>query len=130
MSQRSKVLYRLPDTVLVVNADVAYPWNIGPHVDKYQRHLTETKIREKRFLHTKCQDSDTVNAALDHPPDGQFGPLWVMHGGGQKDFVVVLNSKVLKVCTISGKKGFVISETMSPKMRLFPETRARAWVLG
>ncbi len=53
-----------------------------------------------------------------------------MHGGGQKDFVVVLNSEVLKVCTISGKKGFVISETMSPRMRLFPETRARAWVLG
>ena len=31
-----------------------------------------------------------------------------------------------KTCTISGKNGLVISETMRPKIRLRPDTSARA----
>jgi hypothetical protein len=35
-----------------------------------------------------------------------------------------------KLCTSSGKKGLVMSETINPISRLRPDTSARAWLLG
>ena len=46
-------------------------------------------------------------------------------GGADQDLVAVGDSDLFK-----GKKGLVMFSTMMPRMRLRPETRLRAWVLG
>src|ERR1051326_5010820 len=96
VAQSGQMLYSLTNSVLIVNADIGDTLNIGPNVDEYERNTAKTQMLEQRLFHTKRKDGDTVDAALNHAPNRQFHALRVIHGGGEQDFVVVLDCEILE----------------------------------
>ena len=51
MMELGQMLYRLCDSVLIVDLDIADAWERGTNVHKDERYLAETQTVEKRFLH-------------------------------------------------------------------------------
>ena len=47
VSQRSQMLDGLPDSVLIVDSNVAHLRSIWPDVDEYQRHFSKAEMLEK-----------------------------------------------------------------------------------
>src|ERR1700691_1668967 len=90
------MLYRLTDSMLIVDPYVGDSRDIGPDINEDQWNLTEPKVLDQRFFHTKRQDRHTIHPAFDHAPDRRFHPFWVMHGGGHQDLVVVLDRKIFE----------------------------------
>jgi hypothetical protein len=126
----SQVLDGLPNAVLIIDANICNTRCVRTHIDKYERNLAETEVFEQVLFHTKRQDRDPVHAAFDHAADGHLHAFRVVDGRGQQDFVIVFDSQIFEGLHDSGKNGFVISDTTRPKIRLLPDTRARARVLG
>ena len=91
-----QMLYRLTNSVLIVDPDIGDPLDIGSYVDEYQRNTSETKVFEQGFFHAEGEDCHPVHAAFDHAPYGQFHPFGIIHGRGEQDFVVILDRKIFK----------------------------------
>ena len=94
--QGGEVLYRLTNSVLIVDPDIGDSRDIGSHVDEDQRNLTETKVLQQGFFHAEGEDRHPIHPAFDHAAHRRFHPFWIMHGRGQKDFVVVLDGEILE----------------------------------
>src|SRR3977135_3034619 len=75
----------------IINSNVADPWSRGPHVHKDQRNISILQILEQQIFHAESHDGNAVHAPLDHATDGGLHASRVVHGGGEKYFVVVLN---------------------------------------
>jgi hypothetical protein len=96
MPERGQMLYRLPDSILIVNADVSYSRHVGSDVNEYQRNLTETKVFDQRVFHAEGQDRHPIHPALDHASHRRFHAFRVVHGGGDQYLVVVFDRLILE----------------------------------
>lgn len=98
------MLHRLPNSIPVVDGDVAYARKSGPDVDEHKWNFSVTQILNQRIFHAEGQDGHTVHTPLDHPAYGQLHPLRVIDGGSQKNFVVVLDRQILERLDEFGEK--------------------------
>src|SRR6266702_1654918 len=94
--QGREVLDCLPDTLLVVDLDIADLSDRRTNVYKYQWHFAETQVLQQRIFHAEGENSDALHPALDHAPDGTLHALRIVHGLGEQDLVVVLHRDVFE----------------------------------
>ena len=99
------MLHRLTNPVLIVDANVADSRDMRADVHEDQRHFAETQVFDQRVFHAEGEDGDAIDATLDHPAHRDFHALGIVNGGGQKDFVVVLNRDVFKSLDDFRKEG-------------------------
>jgi hypothetical protein len=90
------MLYCLPDSILIVDADVGDSRNVGSHVNEYLGNLTKTKVFDERVFHAKGEDRHPIHPALDHATHRRFHALGIVHGGGEQYLVVVFNGLILE----------------------------------
>ena len=62
------MLYSLPDTILVIDPDIANPWYVRSDIDKHQWHVAEPEVLEQRVLHAECKNGNSINSAFNHAP--------------------------------------------------------------
>ena len=68
MSKRGQMLNCLSNSVEVVDSDIAHSRPSRPHVNEYQRHLSQFQVLEQDLFHTEGHNGDPFDAAFDHPP--------------------------------------------------------------
>ncbi len=59
---------------------------------------------EQRFFHSEGEDRDAVHAAFDHAAYGEFHSFRIVHGGGEQNFVIVLDGEGFKGLHNFGEK--------------------------
>jgi len=129
MSQGRQVLHGLTDTLLVVNSDgPEEPWGVS--IDYEYGYVAAPENVNERFLSPETQNRDAVHPTPDHLTSRRFQQTWILAYGAQQNLVIVLNAQFRECLDDLGKNGLVISDTISPKVRLRPDTRARAWAFG
>ena len=76
------MLHCLPDTILIIDPDVANAWDVRPDIDKHQWYLAEPKMLDQRILHAKCKDGYSIHSTLDHAAHRRLHAFGIMYGGG------------------------------------------------
>src|SRR6266496_1045105 len=90
------MLYRLPDSVLVVNFDIADPGHVRAYIYKHKRHLAEPQIIKKRIFHSESKDGNPVDSPFNHAPDRSLHAFRIMRGRGKKYLVIVLDGNIFE----------------------------------
>jgi len=88
------------------------------------------ELIEHWLFFAKGEHGNALDFSLEHATHagGEGGGIAI--GRTDQDLVAVGNGNLFKALDKLGKNGLVMFSTMMPKMRLRPETRLRAWVLG
>ena len=84
----------------------------------------------RRRVGFRSHDGHAIDFAFHHAPNASRHPLGIVIRVSDDDFLAALHRLIFEAFHQFGKKGLVISEMISPSIRLLPETRVRAWVLG
>jgi hypothetical protein len=96
MAKCGQVLYALPNSVMIIDAQHA---NIGPlwrHIYKDQRHRAILQLAKERFFCTKGHDSDTLDIAFRHPPNTALHPLRVVIERADQEVVSILEGDLFE----------------------------------
>jgi hypothetical protein len=96
MPQCRQVLDCLSNAASVVNFDVADPGNCRRHIYKDQWHFSKSQVLEQRVFHAESEDRHTLHSAFDHAPHRKLHALWIMHGGSEQNFVIMLHRDVFE----------------------------------
>src|SRR5690348_16678518 len=98
------MLHGLPNSIFVINGDIADPRKLGPDVYKHERNFAVMKIVDERIFHAESEDCDAIYPPLDHAAHGELHALRIIDRGRQKDFVVMLDGEVLEGLDYFGKE--------------------------
>src|SRR5713226_8087537 len=96
MAQGGKVLYRLTNSVQVIDSNIADARARRANVYEYQRHVAKSKVVEERFLHAERHNRYAFDPVLEHAPYRGLHALGIVNRRSHQDFVIVLESSLLE----------------------------------
>ena len=105
VAQSAKVLYALPDAVVIVHFEHADAGAFWADVDEDEWNISFGKLIEQRRFDAEGHDGYAVDLALNHAADALVHAVGVVVGRTDQDLVAVLNGDVFEALKEFGKEG-------------------------
>src|SRR5229473_4384550 len=96
MTQGGQVLYRLTNTMQIIDTNIADARARRANVYEYQRHVAKSKVVEERFLHAERHNRYAFDPVLEHAPYRGLHALGIVNRRSHQDFVIVLEGSLLE----------------------------------
>src|SRR6266478_2241589 len=96
MTQGGQVLYRLTNTMQIIDSNIADARARRPDVYENQRHITKFKVVEERFFHAKGHYRYAFDPVFEHAPYRRLHALRIVNRRSYQDFVIVLEGSLLE----------------------------------